>query len=62
MVEKRSGQVEYTLATHAIENLIPSREALRLCSRLSQGEIDVNSAIQAVLNQYGLKKTEDYGG
>ncbi len=31
MTQKSKKQIEYTLATHAIERLVPSKAAIRLC-------------------------------
>lgn len=37
MTQKGKERIEYTLATHAIEKLVPSKEALRLCEQMAEG-------------------------
>ncbi len=54
MTQTGKQQMEYTLATHAIEHLVPSKAAMRLCGQMSNGKLDANSAVAALLRQYGL--------
>ena len=57
MTKQHKQQLEYTLATHAIEKLVPSEEALRLCERMADGEISADAAVAFLLEQYGLVKS-----
>ncbi len=54
MTQKSKKQIEYTLATHAIERLVPSKAAIRLCGQMADGKLDADSAVAALLRQYGL--------
>lgn len=56
MAQKRKEQIEYTLATHAVEHLTPSKAAMRLCGQMSDGTLDADDAVTALLHQYGLKR------
>lgn len=47
-------QLEYTLATHAVEQLVPSEEALRLCEQMADGAVTADAAVSSVLERYGL--------
>ena len=47
-------QLEYTLATHEIENLHPSAHAMELCERLSDGKISADEAVASILKNYGI--------
>ena len=61
MTQKSKKQIEYTLSTHAIERLTPSREAIRLCEQLSDGKINAEQAVDLLLRQYGLKRVARNG-
>lgn len=50
----RQGKIEYTLATHAIEMLTPSKEALHLCEQMANGAINADAAVSSILERYGL--------
>lgn len=54
MTRQGKQQIEYTLATHAIEKLIPSKEALRLCEQMSNGSMNADAAVSSILERYGL--------
>lgn len=56
MTKKSKRQLEYTIATHAVERLSPSREAIRLCEQVSDGEISADSAVEALIRLHGLKQ------
>ena len=45
MMLQSKQKIEYTLATHAIEKLIPSEEALRLCEQMASGAIKADSGM-----------------
>ncbi len=55
MTQRSQQQINYTLATHAIEKLIPSKNALRLCEQISDGKMSADTAIMEILRQYGLR-------
>lgn len=61
MTQKSKQQMEYTLATHAVERLVPSKAAIRLCEQMSEGKLDANAAIAALLRQYGLTQVRGNG-
>lgn len=54
MTQKSKKQIEYTLATHAVERLVPSKEAIRLCGQMADGELDASAAVAELLRKYGL--------
>lgn len=54
MTRQGKQQIEYTLATHAIEKLIPSKEALRLCEQMANGAVNADAAVSSILERYGL--------
>lgn len=54
MTQKARKQMEYTLATNAIERLTPSQKAIRLCKQMSEGKLDADDAVASLLSQYGL--------
>ena len=56
MTSKTKKQIEYTLDTMAIENLVPSDDAVSLCEQISDGRITVSSAVSALLEKYGVSK------
>lgn len=58
MPQKSKRQLEYTTATHVIERLTPSRDALRLCEQVSNGEISADTAVEMLLQSYCLKRVE----
>ena len=61
MTKKAQEDLEYTLATHAIEKLVPSKEARHLCEQMSEGAVSANDAVEAILRQYGVKRVQAYG-
>ena len=61
MTQRSKKQIEYTLATHAIEKLIPSEEAIYLCEQMASGMINADEAVSSILEQYGLSKEESNG-
>ena len=58
MTQRSKKQIEHTLATHAIEKLIPSEEALSLCEQMASGAIKADEAVSSILEQYGLVQEE----
>ncbi len=61
MTKRSQQQINYTLATHAIEKLTPSKNALRLCEQMTDGRMNADAAVTAILRQYGLKKAGIHG-
>ncbi len=61
MTQKTKQQIEYTLATHAIEKLTPSKEALRLCEQVSVGSMNADAAVALILKQRGLTRVRANG-
>lgn len=54
MTRQGKQQIEYTLATHAIEKLVPSKDALRLCEQMADGAVTADAAVSSILERYGL--------
>lgn len=48
-------QLKNTLSTLAIEKLVPSQEALRLCEENADGQISMEEAIERLIRLYGVK-------
>lgn len=61
MTQKCRKQIEYMLATHAIENLLPSKEAVRLCERMDSEKLSADAAVATVLEQYGVSRVRANG-
>jgi hypothetical protein len=61
MTQRTKQKIEYTLATHAIERLIPSKEALHLCEKVSSGAMNADAAVLSLLKQYGLEQVHANG-
>ena len=56
MTQKSKKQMEYTLSTHYVENLVPSSDAMSLCEQLTEQTISADAAVAMILRQYGLEK------
>jgi len=52
--QKGKDYLNYVLTTLAIENLVPSHEAIYLCTQMSEGKINADTAVQALLRQFGI--------
>ena len=61
MSSKSQKQIEYTLATHAIEKLFPSKNALLLCERMDSEKLSADAAVAAILEHYGLSQVRANG-
>lgn len=61
MTRQNKQKIEYTLATHAIEKLTPSKEAIRLCEQVSGGSIKADAAVASILKRYGLTRVRANG-
>jgi len=46
--------LNYVLTTLAIENLVPGHEAIYLCTQMSKGKIDADTAVQVLLRQFEI--------
>lgn len=54
MTEQLKNSLKNTLSTLAIENLTPSREALRLCEQNADGQISIEEAIEKLIRLHGV--------
>lgn len=61
MTQKSQRQLEYTVSTHAVERLAPSRDAMRLCEQISDGKINADAAVEKLLQMYGLRRGRSNG-
>lgn len=61
MTQQSRKKIEYTLATHAIERLTPSQDALRLCEQMADGVLNADAAVSFVLERYGLVRVVSNG-
>lgn len=61
MTQKSKRHLEYTVSTHAVEHLIPSRDAIDLCEQVSDGKISANAAVEKLLQIYGLSRGRSNG-
>ena len=52
MQEQTNRHLKYTLGTLAVERLTPSKHAVRLCAKLSEGKISVDQALRSVKEKY----------
>jgi len=55
MTREAAKQIEYSLATLAIEKLTPSHDAIALCERMSEGKITADEAVAEILKRRGLR-------
>lgn len=55
MTERAAAAVNYTLATHAAEQMKPSQKAIRLCEEIAEGHISGDYAVQQLLLSYGIE-------
>lgn len=55
MTKKAQANVKYVLATHAAERMIPSREAITLCSKIADGRISGDMAAEQIKRRYGVE-------
>lgn len=53
--------IQYTLSTQAVEHIIPSKEALLLCEKLSEGKINANAAVDTIKLKYGVEGRSSRG-
>lgn len=55
MTQKARSNVEYTIATHAAENMPLTREAISLCERIADGHISGDAAVADIMRRYGVE-------
>ena len=60
MTKQATKNLKYTLSTHAIEGLYPSKEALALCKATSEKRITVDEAAAQLKAMYLAKKEAGY--
>lgn len=60
MLQKSKHQLDYTIATHAVEHLEPSKDAVSLCKQISEGKISTDAAVEKLLWMYGLKRNKSH--
>lgn len=60
MTEISRKNLEYTLVTQGIENIIPSREAISLCEKISDGLISADTAILTILKSHGIQQVSHH--
>lgn len=56
MIRSAQQNMKYTLSTQAIERITPSKDALRLCEKLSDGKLSANAAVDAIKQKYGVTR------
>ena len=61
MTRNSKRQLEYTTATHAIERLTPSRDALHLCAQVPDEQVSTDTAVETLLHLYDLKRISANG-
>lgn len=61
MTERAAAAVNYTLATHAAEQMKPSQKAIRLCEEIAEGHISGDYAVQQLLFSYGIESKAYHG-
>lgn len=61
MNSKERRSMEYVLTTHAIERLTPSEKAIGLCRKVTNGAMSADSAVSALLKEYGVKRMHSHG-
>jgi hypothetical protein len=44
--------IQYTLATFAVEKLVPSKDAVRLCRDTANGKICIEQAVRTMKEKY----------
>lgn len=54
MSNKTIENLKYSIATHAVEKLMPSQEAIRICKRVAEGRISGDKAVEQIKRNYGL--------
>ncbi len=55
MTQKAKDHVQYSIATHTAEKMAPSREAIHLCEKITNGQISGNEAVEPIKRSYGIE-------
>ena len=53
--------IQYTLASHAVERLRPSDDAIDLMQKMSEGKISADDAVNQLLKKYGISQGKRHG-
>jgi hypothetical protein len=53
--------VQYSIATHAVEKMKPSRKAIRLCEQVAAGCISADHAVEQIKRSYGIENKRANG-
>lgn len=56
MTQKAEANLKYVIATHAAEQMTPSRRAIGLCEEIAEGRISGDYAVEQIKRSYGLKE------
>lgn len=56
MAKRVDKNLKYTLATHAAERMVPSKEAVQLCRENAEGRINADTAVKLIKQKYGVEK------
>lgn len=56
MTKQAEKMLEYTLATHAVERMKPSQEAVSLCKQIASGSISADYAVAQLKVKYGIRR------
>ncbi len=56
MTKNGQQQIDYALATLAVEGDIPSEYAVQLCEQVTNGSLTADEAVSEILQKHGLKK------
>ncbi len=56
MTRTAQQSIKYTLSTQAIERVTPSKDALRLCEKVSEGKLSADVAVNTIKQMYGLTR------
>lgn len=55
MTQKAKANVDYTIATHAVEKITLSREVITLCEKIADGHISGDAAVAKILRRHGVE-------
>jgi hypothetical protein len=57
----KQSSIEYTLASHAVERLRPSSDAIQLCRKMEQRKIGADAAVAELLRKRGITAVKHHG-
>ncbi len=49
-----TARIKNVLATQAIEKIVPSKDAIKMCEKISKHKISGNDAIAEIKKKYGI--------